>query len=165
MKIFSPVLTCMWGTCCQVPDCEVFPGPGRHFLRDVGTCWNIESDEPWRKVKVVIFFPWSFGWFFWDHHFPSRIRSEKHHIDFCKNEICNKSKLTKSQFQCNKRCSKIFEPLHTYNIDITTPPLIDKIGGLKSSTCTRSSPGPTCHEKNPYWSEIDQGEILCIYML
>lgn len=52
----TPVLTCMWGTCCQVPDREVFPGPGRHFLRDVGTCWNIENDEPWRKVKVVIFF-------------------------------------------------------------------------------------------------------------
>ena len=112
-------------------------------------CWNtLEYWKWWNhdgKVKVVIFFPWFLkAGFFWDHHFPSRIRSEKHHIDFCKKWNMHKSKFTKSQFQCNKKFSKIFEPLHTYNIDITTPPLIDKIGGLKSSTCTRSSPGPTC---------------------
>ena len=158
----TPVLTCMWGTCCQVPDREVFPGPGKHLIsRDLGKCWNIESDEPWRKViTVMVFHGFSAGLLRPQN--PSHIRSENQ-PNFAKNKICitcnmylrhvvdiewlpsglvitvenwtssNRScmakasiasliKVQSSQFQCNKRFSKIFEPLHTYNIDIQLHP-------------------------------------------
>lgn len=73
-------------------------------------CWNMLEYWKWwtmtesegRHIFSMVFK----GRFFWDHHFPSRIRSEKHHIDFCKNEICINQSSQNLSSNATKNCPR-----------------------------------------------------------